>query len=136
VPAPAAVDPEMTGTIRRRVFGAKEKLRILAAADQAAASGEPGAIGAVLRREGVYSSMLATWRRQRDEGLLQALSPARRGPKTVPVNPLQAEVERLERENRRLKGRLAQAEGIIDLQKKVSELLGIPLRSQSGDESV
>jgi hypothetical protein len=79
--------------------------------------------------------MLTTWRRQRDEGLLQALAPAKRGPKTLPTNLLQAENDQLRQENGRLKGRLAQAEGIIDLQKKISELLGIPLKSPGHDGS-
>lgn len=136
VPAPAAVDSEMTATVRRRVFSAKEKLRILTEVDQAVASGESGAIGAVLRREGIYSSMLASWRRLRDEGLLQAMSPARRGPKPAPINPLQAENDQLKQENSRLKERLAHAVGIIDLQKKVSELLAIPLKSQASDGNV
>lgn len=136
VPAPAAANPELTGTRRRRSFSAKEKLRILEEADQAAASGEAGAVGVILRREGIYSSMLTTWRRQREAGALQALAPTRRGPKPEPVNPLDAEVKRLMRENTGLKERLNRAEQIIDLQKKVSELLAIPLQSQSSDGSI
>lgn len=135
VPPPMAADPE-TGTIRRRVFSAKEKARILTAADAAAASGTPGAIGAVLRNEGIYASMLATWRRLRDDGGLEALTPHKRGPKPSQLNPFQAENEHIRRENNRLQDRLAQAERIILIQKKVSELLEIPLRSPYSDGSV
>ena len=79
VPAAAAADPEAGTPPRRRTFSAKEKLRILTAADEAPASGEPGAIGALLRREGIYSSMLGEWRRQRDDGAIKGLTPCRRG---------------------------------------------------------
>ena len=112
-----AANPE-TVTIRRRVFSAGEKARILLAVDQAAASGEPGAIGAVLRREGIYASMLATWRRLRETGGLEALAPAKRGPKPAQLNPFQAETEQIRRENKSLHQRLAQAERIILIQKK------------------
>lgn len=136
VPAPDTADPEMgTAPRRRRVFSAKEKLRILTEADQAAASGEPGAIGAVLRREGLYSSMLTEWRRQREDGVLKGLTPQPRGPKPEPVNPLAEETARLRRENAALKERLARAEQIIDLQKKLSEMLAIPLPNPDSDGS-
>ena len=79
VPAAAAADPEAGTPPRRRTFSAKEKLRILTAADEAAAIGEPGVIGAILRREGIYSSMLGEWRRQRDEGAIKGLTPGRSG---------------------------------------------------------
>ena len=80
-----------------------------------------------MRREGLYSSALTEWRRQRDAGAYEALRPARRGPKIAAPNPLSAELADVRRENARLKQRLDRAEAIIDLQKKVSELLGIPL---------
>ena len=83
----------------------------------------------MLRREGLYSSLLRTWRRQRDEGVLAGLRPKRRGRKAKPKNPLADEVARLQRENRRLTEKLRQAELIIDVQKKVSEMLNIPLRT-------
>ncbi len=140
VPAAAGADPEAGTPPRRRTFSAKEKLRILTAADEAAASGEPGAIGAILRREGIYSSMLCEWRRQRDDGAIKGLTPCRRGPQPEPVNPLDGplygEVARLRRENARLKDRLARAEQILDIQKKVSEMLAIPLKTASDDESI
>ena len=136
VPAPAAADPEAGTPPRRRTFSAKEKLRILTAADEAAASGEPGAIGAILRREGIYSSMLGEWRRQRDDGAIKGLTPCRRGPQPEPVNPLDGEVARLRRENARLKDRLARAEQILEVQKKVSEMLAIPLKTAIDDENI
>jgi transposase-like protein len=110
----------------------KYKARVLAEAD---ACTEPGALGELLRREGLYSSHLATWRRQRDEGALAGLTPKRRGRKAKPKNPLADEVTRLQRENDRLEEQLRQAELIIDVQKKVSEMLNIPLNSP-GDEEV
>ena len=100
------------------------KLRILAETDSAAAA---GGIGAILRREGLYSSTLSEWRRQRDSGVLGALTPAKRGPKRAPGNPLAAELAQAKRENARLGRRLEHAEAIIDIQKKVAALLGIPL---------
>lgn len=136
VPAVAAADPEAGTPPRRRTFSGKEKLRILTAADEAAASGEPGAIGAILRREGIYSSMLGEWRRQRDDGAIKGLTPCRRGPQPEPVNPLDGEVARLRRENARLKDRLARAEQILEVQKKVSEMLAIPLKTAIDDENI
>ena len=124
VPAPAAANPELTGPRKRRSFTAKDKLRILAETDAAAGSGE---IGAILRREGVYSSVLHRWRCQRNSGVLNALSPVKRGPKADLATPESEEVRRLRLENSQLRERLARAETIIDFQKKVSELLAIPL---------
>ena len=111
-------------------FTAQDKLRILAETDRAA---ETGGIGAILRREGLYSSTLTDWRRQRDAGAFGALVPAKRGPKTAEPNPLAAELALARRDNARLTLRLTRAEAIIDLQKKVAELLGIPL-ARSDDE--
>jgi transposase-like protein len=84
-------------------------------------------LGALLRREGLYSSLLSTWRQQRDEGTLAGLTPKRRGRKANPDAPLIAENQRLMRETQRLAAKLRQAETIIDIQKKLSEMLGIPL---------
>jgi transposase-like protein len=120
---PAAVSPEMSDRPRRRTFTAKDKLRILAETDRAT---ESGGIGAILRREGLYSSALTGWRRQRDAGALGALVPAKRGPKSPTLNPQAAELASALRDNAVLKRRLERAEAIIDLQKKVAELLGIP----------
>ena len=117
-------DPEVVATPTRRRFTAEEKLRILKLAD---ACTVVGSLGALLRAEGLYSSHLTTWRRQRTEGVLSALTPQKRGRKASAQHPLRAENETLRKENARLSTRLKQAELIIDVQKKVSEILGIPL---------
>jgi transposase len=127
-----APSPEVLEKPVRRRFTVEYKLRILAEAD---ACSEPGMLGELLRREGLYSSHLSTWRRQRDEGVLAGLMPKRRGRKAKPKNPLADEVARLERENRRLTEQLRQAELIIDVQKKVSEMLNIPLKTPNGEEA-
>jgi transposase len=127
VPAPAAANPELSD--QRRTFTAGEKLRILAETDRAA---DTGGISAILRRE--YSSTLTDWRRQRDAGAFEALKPLKRGPKEAAVNPMAAELARANRENAHLKRRLAQAEAIIGIQKKVASLLGIPLATPDSDE--
>ncbi len=116
----------------RRRFTVEYKARILAEAE---ACTQPGLLGELLRREGLYSSHLATWRRQRDEGVLAGLTPKRRGRRAKAKNPLAGEVARLQRENQRLKEQLRQAELIIDVQKKVSEMLNIPLNSPNGEEA-
>jgi transposase len=131
VSAPAATSPELLDRPRRRTFTAQDKLRILGEVDRAA--GTPGAIGAIMRREGLYSSALSDWRRQRDAGAYGALSPVKRGPKLTPPNPLAAEHARLLRDNKRLTLRLERAEAVIDIQKKVALLLGLPI--VSGEES-
>jgi transposase-like protein len=115
---------------KRRTFTAEYKLRILQETDQAR---DDGKIGEILRREGLYSSHLTTWRRDRDEGARAALK-KKRGRKST-RNPLADEVERLKRENGRLLRKLQQAEVIIDVQKKVAGLLGLPLSSPPYDES-
>jgi len=113
-------DPEVVVKAQRRHFTAEYKRRVLQEADACTRSGE---IGALLRREGLYSSHLNTWRHQRARGKLQGLTPAKRGRK---VDPPAAENARLLRETVRLKAQLARAELIIDVQKKVSQLLGLP----------
>ena len=130
VAAPAAASPELSDRPRRRTFTGQDKLRILAETDRAT---ETGGIGAILRREGLYSSALTDWRKQRDAGAFGALAPAKRGRKTVEPNPLAAELALVQRDNARLTLRLKRAEAIIELQKKVAELLGIPL-APNGDE--
>ena len=129
VAAPASASPELSNRPRRRTFSAKDKLRILADVDRAA---ETRGIGAILRREGLYSSTLSEWRRQRDAGAFSALIPGKRGPKTAEPNPLSAEVAALQRNNARLTQCLARAEAVIDIQKKVAALLGIPLAPTDG----
>ena len=117
-----AASPELTGRPRRRTFTVQDKLRILADTDRASGT---GGVGAILRREGLYSSVLSDWRRQRDAGALGALAPSKRGPKVPPANPLAAELASARRDNMRLQLRLERAEAIIELQKKVASLLGI-----------
>ncbi len=104
-------DPEEVPWVKRCQFSAKYRLRILAEADQCTQRGE---IGALLQREGVYSSYLTTWRKQRDRGQLEGLTPKKRGRKP---DPQAAELTRLQRENERLQARLEQAETIIEVQK-------------------
>ncbi len=122
---PPESDPEVLEKPKRRRFTAQYKQRIL---DDAAQCTEPGEIGALLRREGLYSSHLTTWRRQHDSGALAGLTPHKRGHK---VNPRLAEETRrlaeLEQENERLRQQLQQAQTIIEVQKKLSSLLGIPM---------
>jgi transposase len=116
---------------RRRSFTAEYKLRILAEAD--AAASQPGAIGALQRREGLYSSHLVTWRREREAGILKGLTPQKRGPKSK-RNPQEEEMQKLRRENQRLSEQLRKAEIIIDVQKKVGALLGWPLPKTDPEE--
>jgi len=130
VAAPASAAPELSVRPRRRTFTARDKLRILAETDRVT---EPGGIGAILRREGLYSSALTDWRRQRDAGAYAAMGPAKRGPKIAEANPLAAELALSQQNNARLTRRLARAEAIIDIQKKVASLLGIPLASNGGE---
>ena len=126
-PAPS---PEVLEKPIRRRFAAAYKAKIVGEAD---ACTEMGQVGELLRREGLYSSHLSTWRRQRDEGGLAGLEPKRRGRKPKAKNPLADEVAQLRRENLRMKEKLRQAELIIDVQKKVSEMLSIPLKSPDGE---
>ena len=119
---PQRPDPEVPEKKPRRRFTAKYKLSILSEID---GSTHPGDIGAILRREGLYYSNITTWRRQRREGALQGLSPKKRGRKKRPVSPETKRIAELERENRKLAEKLKQAETIIDVQKKISEILGV-----------
>jgi len=119
-------DPEVVARPTRRRFTAADKLRILKLADACTAV---GSLGALLRAEGLYASNLTTWRRQRTAGVLAALTPQTRGRKASSRHPLQAENERLRQENARLSTRLKQAELIIEVQKKVSQILGLPLET-------
>jgi transposase-like protein len=130
-PALRPPDPEVLPKASRRTFSAAEKLRILNEAD---ACTQPGQIGALLRREGLYSSHLVKWRRLRAAGQLQALTPQPRGPKPAPPDPLTEELAQVRAENARLHARLTQAELIIDVQKKVAQLLGASLPTPRSDE--
>jgi transposase len=117
-------NPEVSAKAQRRKFTAEYKLRIVQEAEQR--KEQPGEIGALLRREGLYSSLLTAWRREVEQGARSALRSKKRGPKARVVDPRMKE---LERENARLRKRLEHAELIITVQKKVSKLLGIPLES-------
>jgi len=119
--AGARPDPETTPKAARRRFGADYKLRIVQAADTC----DPGGISVLLRREGPYSSQLADWRRQ--EGQLAALRPKKRG--RPGQDPAAVRIAQLEREVRRLTAELDRANLVIEVQGKVSRLLGVPLRS-------
>ena len=131
VPAGDRPDSEVLERPVRRRFSAEYKLQILRQAD---ACQESGQLGELLRREGLYSSHLSTWRQQREQGTLDALTPKKRGRKPRDNDPLIEENRRLQRANKRLVERLRQAEVIIDVQKKVAEILGIPLQSPEPGE--
>lgn len=126
-----APGPEVVERPVRRRFTAEYKRAILKEADRCSA----GETGALLRREGLYSSHLTSWRRQREGGEFEALSPKKRGRKAKPVSPLAKENERLRRANDALQRRLAKAEIIIDVQKKIAGLLGIPLNPPENGEN-
>jgi len=130
--APAGPDPEVVADAKRRRFTLDYKLRILKEAE--AAKNRPGAVGALLRREGLYSSYLVMWRRERDAGLRQALTPKTRGPKPK-RDARQQEIDQLRRENARLTEALRKAELIIDVQKKVGALLGWDLPKRGRTEN-
>jgi transposase len=122
-------DPEVPAKAKRRQFSAEYRMRILREADACKASGE---LGALLRREGLYSSHLVLWRRQRETGALAGMRARKRGPKAKVQDP---RVKQLEKENARLQRQLKQAETIIDIQKKVASILGIPLNAPELDEN-
>ncbi len=125
-------DPEVREKPVRRKFSAEYKRRIL---DEADACTEPGGIGALLRREGLYSSLLFSWRRRRNKVLSEGLAAKKRGRKSL-KDPRDERLTRLERENARLKGRLQEAKIMIEIQKKTSELLGIKLTDVSEHEKI
>ena len=132
--APAAAsrpDPEVVAKAKRRTFTAEYKQRILQEAESAAVT--PGGVGALLRREGLYSSHLVTWRRERSQGIREALAPRKRGPKSQ-RNSLAEENQKLRRQVGQLTEKLRQAELIIDVQKKVAALLGRPLPEVDPEE--
>jgi transposase-like protein len=119
---------EVVAKAKRRQHPAEYKLRILREVDECKGSGE---VGALLRREGLYSSLVSKWREQRERGSLTGLSGHRRGPK---VDPQAVEIARLQRENKQLQEKLERAELIIDVQKKVARLLGVPLEDSDLNE--
>ena len=117
---------EVVAKAARRRFTAAAKLRVLEEADRCT---KPGELGALLRREGLYTSHLSAWRQARRRGELAGLAPRARGPKPKPVDPRDRKIAEQAREIARLAARLERAEGLIEVQKKVSQLLGIPLVS-------
>ena len=119
---------EVVAKAKRRQHPAEYKLRILREVDECKGSGE---VGALLRREGLYSSLVSKWREQRERGSLTGLSGHRRGPK---VDPQAVEIARLQLENKRLQEKLQRAELIIEVQKKVARLLGVPLEDNNLNE--
>src|SRR6516162_1874720 len=124
-------DPEVVAKAKRRTFTAEYKQRILQEADSAAAT--PGGVGALLRREGLYSSHLVSWRRERSQGIQEALAPRKRGRKSQ-CNPLEEENQKLRRQNARLTEDLRKANLIIEVQKKVAALLGNPIPDVDPEE--
>jgi transposase len=124
-------DPEVVAKAKRRTFTAEYKQRILQEADSAAAT--PGGVGALLRREGLYSSHLVSWRRERRAGVLEALQPRKRGPRSE-RDPLAEENQKLRRQVGQLTEKLRKAEIIIDVQKKVAALLGNPIPDVDPEE--
>jgi len=125
-------EPEVRERAVRRRFTAEYKLRILKKAESCT---ERGQLGALLRREGLYSTNLIAWKRQLEKGTLEALSPRKRGPKGKRPDPSARRIAELERENQRLEKKLRQAETIIEVQKKVSEILQIPLNGNGEKNS-
>jgi transposase-like protein len=123
-------DPEVVAQAKRRRFTAEYKYRIVSEAERAKGS---GSIGALLRREGLYSSTLTAWRREREAVVRQALTPHKRGPKSK-HDPVQQEVQKLQKENARLTEELRKAAIVIDVQKKVGALLGWPIPTPDPQE--
>jgi transposase-like protein len=128
------LDPEVSERPVRRSFTAEYKLSIL---HQVKTCTDQGGVGALLRREGLYSSNLTKWKRQLDEGILVALTPKQRGRKAAEPDPLVAENRELHKDNDRLTKRLKQAELLIDIQKKISQIIGITLETppENGSDS-
>ena len=129
---PGRPSTEVTEKAKRRRFSAEYKRRILR---EAAACTEKGELGALLRREGLYSSHLASWRRQAERGELAGLAPKKRGPKAKPVDPRDKEIARLKRELAKVERRAEVAEALVEVQKKVSEMLGIALPTPPGGDN-
>jgi transposase len=126
-----AQEIEVSSKARRRRFTAEYKRKVLAEVDACTKAGE---IGALLRREGLYSSSLMSWRRARERGELAGLAPRKRGPRAQVPHPLERKVVEQTREIVRLQRRAERAEALVEIQKKVSELLGIQL-PKNGEES-
>ena len=124
-------ETEVVEKAKRRLFTAEYKQRILAELDRATQSGE---IGAVLRREGLYSSVIAVWRRQREAGECSALTPKKRGPKAKVPDARDRELIEVQRKLAKAEARLKRAEALLAVQKKVADLFGIELPPRPNDE--
>src|SRR5258706_10530744 len=129
VPAPCAASPELSNRPRGRTFTAQDKLRILTETDRAA---DTGGVGAILRREGIYSSTLGDWRRLRAAGAFGALVPVKRGPKTAEPNPLAGELAFVQEGDARLTPRVGAGAGLIELAKESVGVLGVVLGARTG----
>ncbi len=129
--SPAGAGMEVVARGRRRFFSKADKQRILAAADRCTA---PGEIGALMRREGVYSSSLSSWRQQRKAAEVAALAPRPRGPRPAADRGQVQRIAQLTRDNDRLRNQLDKARFVIEVQKKVAALLGQPL-DDSGEST-
>ena len=127
-PAEEGMKTEVVAKAKRRQHTAEYKLRILREVDECKGTGE---VGALLRKEGLYSSLISKWREQRERGSLTGLSGHRRGPK---VDANAVELARLQRETKRLQEKLQRAELIIDVQKKVARLLGVSVEDNNLNE--
>jgi len=125
--AASSADTEVVAKARRRRFTAEYKRRIVREADRCTTA---GAIGALLRREGLYSSHLTTWRAARDRGELEGLAPKKRGPKAPPPDPRDKKMAEQEREIGTWRKRAERAEALVEVQKKVAALLGTPFDSE------
>lgn len=129
---PSDADPEVVARPMRRQFSNADKRRILEAADRCT---QPGEIGALLRREGVYSSSLSTWRRQREAAELAALAPVKRGPKPDAASADARRIAELTRDNERLRDKLDKAQLVIAAQKKFAALLDSMTEDKPGSTS-
>ena len=125
-------ETEVTEKAKRRRFSAEYKRKIVS---EAAACTKPGEIGALLRREGLYSSHLSVWREQAERGELTALSSRKPGPKARLIGPRDKKIAQLERDNAKLAARAERAEALAEVQKKLSRLLGIALSDNDGEKS-
>ncbi|MFT5041948.1 MAG: transposase [Hyphomicrobiaceae bacterium] len=123
-------ETEVTEKATRRRFSAEYKRKIVHEATGCTKSGE---LGALLRREGLFSSQLSTWRRQVEQGELAGLTARKRGPKAAPVDPRDKKIAELERINAKLSARAERAEAIVEIQKKVAKLLGIAMANDEGE---
>ena len=135
VAVPRSEETEVVEKAKRRTFTAEYKKSILEKAERALDSGEAGALGELLRREGLYSSHLTEWRKARERGELAGLAPKKRGPAKKVVDERDQRIAQLERELARKEARLQTAELIIEAQKKVSAILGIQLPEPPPEES-